>query len=157
LSRPKDVAPDSGNLEEELGLDNEIDLGFGVLQDRYLPHKPRYFNRVKTGYDWNKYNQTHYDHDNPPPKIVQGYKFNIFYPDLFDKNTSPKYYTFLEAIDSTDFCIICYSCGLSIVSGTNQGREDSGVHLREVFFLYISILQPIGTEGKRAAFSHFNS
>merc|ERR1712039_452075 len=23
----------------------------------------------------------HYDHDNPPPKIVQGYKFNIFYPD----------------------------------------------------------------------------
>ncbi|KAI3874416.1 hypothetical protein MKW92_012170 [Papaver armeniacum] len=28
-------------------------------------------------YWWNKYNQTHYDHDNPPPKIVQGYKFNI--------------------------------------------------------------------------------
>ena len=29
------------------------------------------------GYEWNKYNQTHYDHDNPPPKIVQGYKFNV--------------------------------------------------------------------------------
>lgn len=26
---------------------------------------------MKTGYDWNKYNQTHYDHDNPPPKTVQ--------------------------------------------------------------------------------------
>ena len=25
--------------------------------------------------------------DNPPPKIVQGYKFNIFYPDLIDKKT----------------------------------------------------------------------
>ena len=37
------------------------------------------------GYDWNLYNKTHYDIDNPPPKVVQGYKFNIFYPDLLDK------------------------------------------------------------------------
>ena len=29
------------------------------------------------GYEWNKYNQTHYDTDNPPPKVVQGYKFNV--------------------------------------------------------------------------------
>ena len=29
------------------------------------------------GFEWNKYNQTHYDIDNPPPKIVQGYKFNV--------------------------------------------------------------------------------
>ncbi|KAJ8304998.1 hypothetical protein KUTeg_018581 [Tegillarca granosa] len=29
-----------------------------------------------SGFEWNKYNQTHYDIDNPPPKIVQGYKFN---------------------------------------------------------------------------------
>jgi len=108
-SRPKDVAPDFGNLEEELGLDNEIDLGSGTLHDKYRPRKPRYFNRVKTGYDWNKYNQTHYDHDNPPPKIVQGYKFNIFYPDLFDKTVSPKYT--LEPTDSPEFCIIRFSCG----------------------------------------------
>ena len=47
--------------------------------------------RVHTGYEWNKYNQTHYDHDNPPPKVVQGYKFNIFYPDLIDKRTPPYY------------------------------------------------------------------
>jgi len=53
--------------------------------DKYRPRKPRYFNRIHTGYEWNKYNQTHYDHDNPPPKTVQGYKFNIFYPDLIDK------------------------------------------------------------------------
>jgi len=46
---------------------------------------------VHTGYEWNKYNQTHYDHDNPPPKIVQGYKFNIFYPDLMDKTKAPTY------------------------------------------------------------------
>merc|ERR1711939_597507 len=60
-------------------------------EDKYAPRKPRFFNRVKAGYEWNKYNQTHYDHDNPPPKIVQGYKFNIFYPDLIDKTKAPTY------------------------------------------------------------------
>lgn len=58
---------------------------------KYKPRKPKYFNRVHTGYEWNKYNQTHYDHDNPPPKVVQGYKFNIFYPDLIDKSKAPEY------------------------------------------------------------------
>jgi hypothetical protein len=43
------------------------------------------------GYDWNKYNRAHYDVDNPPPKVVQGYKFNIFYPDLIDKSKAPSY------------------------------------------------------------------
>lgn len=96
-------------------------------------------------YEWNKYNQTHYDGDNPPPKTVQvgagwvdahgswcrvggcrggkmrqvlvgagagrgaalparagasqaaarscqqGYKFNIFYPELIDKTVAPTY------------------------------------------------------------------
>jgi len=59
--------------------------------DKFRPRKPRYFNRVHTGYDWNKYNQTHYDHDNPPPKVVQGYKFNLFYPDLIDRSKTPSY------------------------------------------------------------------
>ncbi len=59
--------------------------------NKYRPRKPRYFNRVQMGYEWNKYNQTHYDHDNPPPKVVQGYKFNIFYPDLIDKIKAPTY------------------------------------------------------------------
>lgn len=58
---------------------------------KYRPRKPRYFNRVQMGYEWNKYNQTHYDHDNPPPKVVQGYKFNVFYPDLIDKVKAPTY------------------------------------------------------------------
>ena len=58
---------------------------------KYRPRKPRYFNRVQMGYEWNKYNQTHYDHENPPPKVVQGYKFNVFYPDLIDKVKAPTY------------------------------------------------------------------
>ena len=30
-------------------------------EDKYRPRKPRYYNRVHTGYEWNKYNQTHYE------------------------------------------------------------------------------------------------
>jgi len=59
--------------------------------DKYRPRKPKYFNRVQMGYEWNKYNQTHYDQDNPPPKVVQGYKFNIFYPDLIDSTKAPTF------------------------------------------------------------------
>ena len=113
------MEPDFGNLEEELGLDDEIDLDAvdgaagGRLahswQDKYRPRKPRYFNRVKTGYNWNAYNKTHYDHDNPPPKIVQGYKFNVFYPDLIDKTRTPQYR--LEKADTDDFCILRFSAG----------------------------------------------
>jgi hypothetical protein len=65
------------------------------FSDKYRPRKPRYFNRVKTGWDRNKYNLTHYDSDNPPPKMIQGYKFTIFYPDLIDKTITPKF--FIEA------------------------------------------------------------
>jgi len=62
-----------------------------LWRDKYKPRKPRFFNRVFTGYEWNGYNRTHYDHDNPPPKMVQGYKFNIFYPDLLDKTKPPEF------------------------------------------------------------------
>lgn len=36
------------------------------LLNSHGPSMPKYMNRVHTGYDCNKYNQTHYDHDNPP-------------------------------------------------------------------------------------------
>ena len=95
---------------EEL-LKDEIDMPEAsyAWADKYRPRRPRYFNRVKTGYDWNKYNRSHYDHDNPPPKTVQGYKFNIFYPDLVDRTATPQYY--LEATESDDFCVIRFSAG----------------------------------------------
>ena len=78
--------------------------------DKYRPRKPKYFNRVHTGYEWTKYNQTHYDHDNPPPKIVQGYKFNIFYPDLVDKTKAPTY-TIEKDGNSSETCIIRFHAG----------------------------------------------
>lgn len=107
------ASPDAqeGDTEEALAENDEIDLSgksFGWA-DKYKPRKPRYFNRVKTGWDWNKYNQTHYDHDNPPPKVVQGYKFSIFYPDLIDKTKTPQF--FIEPADSPEFCIIRFHGG----------------------------------------------
>lgn len=80
--------------------------------EKYRPRKPKYFNRVHTGYDWNKYNKTHYDADNPPPKTVQGYKFNIFYPDLIDPGKAPTYKVELDP-ESEDgsTCIIRFSAG----------------------------------------------
>ncbi|ORY06876.1 mid region of cactin-domain-containing protein [Clohesyomyces aquaticus] len=81
------------NEDEEI-FTGEEELASGATPqwaDKYRPRKPRYFNRVQMGYEWNKYNQTHYDHDNPPPKVVQGYKFNIFYPDLINTAKAPTY------------------------------------------------------------------
>ncbi|KAJ1902131.1 hypothetical protein LPJ66_000220 [Kickxella alabastrina] len=79
-------------------------------QDKHRPRKPRYFNRVHTGYEWNKYNQTHYDKDNPPPKVVQGYKFNIFYPDLIDKSEAPTYRIEADPL-SEDTVILRFTAG----------------------------------------------
>ena len=73
-----------GDDEATFSVESVLEQSY-EWSDKYRPRKPRYFNRVHTGFEWNKYNQTHYDFDNPPPKIVQGYKFNIFYPDLADK------------------------------------------------------------------------
>jgi hypothetical protein len=98
-------------MEELMQNRDEISLPGSTYwwQDKYRPRKPRYFNRVRTGYDWNKYNKTHYDYDNPPPKTIQGYKFNIFYPDLIDVAETPKY--FLEAADEREFAILRFHAG----------------------------------------------
>ena len=87
-----------GENADELEFGGEVKLGDGdaggaaqMYQDKFRARKPKYFNRVHTGYEWNKYNRTHYDHDNPPPKLVQGYKFNVFYPDLIDPSKPPTF------------------------------------------------------------------
>ena len=105
--------------------------------NKYTPIKPKYINRVRTGivgayiflitcicmcvyiymyicvyiigYYWNRYNLTHYTQENPPPKLVQGYKFTIFYPDIIDPTISPKYT--LGASDDPEFAIIKFRAG----------------------------------------------
>lgn len=96
--------------EAEFSVETKLDSQIYLWSDKYRPRKPRYFNRVHTGFEWNKYNQTHYDIDNPPPKIVQGYKFNIFYPDLITKSTTPQYFL-TPCSDNPDFAILKFHAG----------------------------------------------
>jgi hypothetical protein len=78
---PSISKPEGGeDKEERTSNTQEIAIDHHYLwSDKYRPRKPRYYNRVHTGYDWNQYNKKHYDVDNPPPKTVQGYKFNVSY------------------------------------------------------------------------------
>jgi hypothetical protein len=121
-----------------------------ALDDKYRPRKPRFFNRVKSGYDWNRYNQAHYDHDNPPPKTVQGYKFNIFYPDLIDRQRAPQFT--LEAAANREFAIIRFSAGppyedvaFQIVNREWDKGRKSGfkcVFERGVLSLFFNFMRP---------------
>lgn len=99
-------APDTAPFALEHALPDQPCL----WADKYRPRKPRYFNRVHTGFEWNKYNQTHYDMDNPPPKIVQGYKFNIFYPDLIDKNSTPEF-SLKPCPENAEFAVLRFHAG----------------------------------------------
>jgi len=88
----REVARGVGQDEEIFASEEQVSSNSQPQwANKHRPRKPRYFNRVQMGYEWNKYNQTHYDHDNPPPKVVQGYKFNVFYPDLIDRSKAPTY------------------------------------------------------------------
>ncbi|KAK9463310.1 cactus-binding C-terminus of cactin protein-domain-containing protein [Lipomyces oligophaga] len=80
------IASKINDNEEEFNVAEEVAVGKseGTL-------KPRFTNRVQMGFDWNRYNQTHFSSENPPPKIVQGYKFNIYYPELQDSSKAPTY------------------------------------------------------------------
>uniref|UniRef100_A0A1I8FMT8 Splicing factor Cactin n=1 Tax=Macrostomum lignano TaxID=282301 RepID=A0A1I8FMT8_9PLAT len=64
------AAPEPEEKTEEIAVKTP---GLAAWSDRLKPKKPRYFNRVNTGYNWALINRTHFDSDNPPPKIVQGY------------------------------------------------------------------------------------
>ncbi|CAL2032188.1 unnamed protein product [Caenorhabditis brenneri] len=113
------AAPDSRMLaiarqgmegdESMFSVEEQLETQKHLWSDKYRPRKPTYLNRVQTGFDWNKYNQTHYDQDNPPPKIVQGYKFNIFYPDLLDVTKTPTFT--VTPCEDRDFAVIRFKSG----------------------------------------------
>lgn len=118
----REVARGLGENEEIFTAEETVTTkNLSSWSQLYRPRKPRYFNRMLKGYEWNKYNQTHYDHENPPPRVVQGYKFNIFYPDLVDKVKAPTYRIerengrrrgqTLAAAGEDDTCIIRFTAG----------------------------------------------
>jgi len=102
------------NQMEESTFGGEIDVETKSKSwaSMYEPRKPKYFNRVHAGFDWTKYNKAHYDKDNPPPKVIQGYKFNIFYPDLINPSKTPSY-SIEKDTESPDggTCILRFSAG----------------------------------------------
>ncbi|KDE09662.1 hypothetical protein MVLG_00068 [Microbotryum lychnidis-dioicae p1A1 Lamole] len=97
--------------EEEL-FTGEIEMNKQAYswEDKYRPRKPRYFNKVMAGYEWNRYNQAHYDSDNPPPKVVIGYKFHIIYSDLVDKTKTPQW-RIIKDKDNPEMATILFSAG----------------------------------------------
>lgn len=115
--RAKGLGKDEEAFGEEEAGPSEADMRAEIRKtlhgfqygDRLRPRKPKYFNRVKTGFEWTAYNKIHYDHDNPPPKVVQGYKFTIFYPDLIDPTKAPGFS--IEKSDSPDFVILRFHAG----------------------------------------------
>jgi len=118
----REVARGLGENEEIFTAEEPITTkNLASWSSQHRARKPQYFNRVLLGYEWNKYNQTHYDADNPPPRVVQGYKFNVFYPDLVDKTKAPTYRIEREggrrkgetwaAAGEQDTCVIRFTAG----------------------------------------------
>lgn len=103
------AAGSGGPSESDMRAEIRKTLHGFQMGDKFRPRKPKYFNRVKTGFEWTKYNQIHYDYDNPPPKVVQGYKFTIFYPDLIDPSKAPTFS--IEKTESPDFVILRFHAG----------------------------------------------
>jgi hypothetical protein len=86
------IVEEGVETEEDFNVEaDDVEILEPAWANEHRPRKPKFFNRVVMGYEWNKYNQTHYDEANPPPKVVQGYKFNIFYPNLVDTSKTPTY------------------------------------------------------------------
>jgi len=120
-----------GMEEDEEKFSQEFILPNTTLQANQGLIKPKYYNRVKTGFEWNKYNQVHYDLDSPPPKVVQGYKFNIFYPELIDKNIPPTYK--IHPTENPDLVILHFIAGppyqeiaFKIVNGEWEYSQKTG-------------------------------
>ncbi|EER05655.1 conserved hypothetical protein [Perkinsus marinus ATCC 50983] len=113
LAEERNRKVDDGDVTEEMFNELYVDPGEAnktyAWENKYRPRKPKFYNKVKTGFDWNKYNQTHYDKETPPPKRVMGYRFNILYPDLIDMRKTPQYHQ--EASPTPGTIILRFSAG----------------------------------------------
>ena len=91
-------------------------------EGRFRDRRPQYINRKRVKIEWNKYNTMHYSDDNPPPKSIIGYKFNIFYPDLINKQKTPQFY--LENSPNQDTVVIRFHAGppYEVSDGARVGR-----------------------------------
>ena len=74
----------------------------------FRPRKPHFFNKVKQGYEWTGLNLARYDVNNPPPKAVLGYRFNIFFPEKVDLNP-PSYH--VRVLEDPQYAVIEFNGG----------------------------------------------
>ena len=120
-------------------------------EGRFRDRKPVYLNRVRVAREGNKYGSVHrYTEENPPPKTIQGYKFNIFYPDLYDKQKTPQYY--LSNTDDPNYCLITFKAGppykdiaFKILKKEWEFTEKSGfesIFTRGILNLYFNFKKP---------------
>uniref|UniRef100_A0A0N5A2H9 Splicing factor Cactin n=1 Tax=Parastrongyloides trichosuri TaxID=131310 RepID=A0A0N5A2H9_PARTI len=108
----QDVKNDDLEDKDE-DFDDEIDLGSNAItwtNKTVQAKKPKYTNIVRTGYDWNRYNRTHFTFEDPPPKIVQGYRFTILYDELLDKTKTPQF-TVTPDPNDEEFATITFKAG----------------------------------------------
>ncbi|KAF8656355.1 hypothetical protein HU200_060737 [Digitaria exilis] len=133
--------------EREDGITDADEEGSEPLRPVALPpatgtewRKPKYVARARTGYEWNKYNRAHYDHDHPPPKIVRGYTFVVHYPELAGGAKPPPQCT-VEGDAGGETCVVRFHAGWpyedvasrsgsSTGSGSARGRLGSGAPSR---------------------------
>jgi hypothetical protein len=101
-----------GDGENEEPFNEDYGLGHVTYSwaSRHTPRKPRFYNRVMSGFEWNQYNRTHYDVENLPPKIIQGYKFNIFYPELANRENTPTY-TLRALPEDPEYAVLRFTAG----------------------------------------------
>jgi hypothetical protein len=96
--------------DDALKFADEVELP--QKTDNEMLIRPRYDNRAFYGYEWTRYNQAHYEKGNPPPKVVKGYRFRIFYPELTDAKRAPKFTLHDDPrYPDKEFCILKFSAG----------------------------------------------
>jgi hypothetical protein len=95
---------DKGETEDEKRFTREVEV-----DEHAVGRKPLYYARERIGVDWTRHNQLQYDPDNPPPPTTLGYEFNVFYPDMLDKQRAPTYE--LLTTENPDLLILVFKSG----------------------------------------------
>jgi len=97
-----------GETEDEQKFNREIELE--DTSGRTDLKKPKHYNRVRHWVDWNRHNAIKFGHgEKKPPKVVLGYKFNLFYPELENPTKAPTYQ--LIPTENPDMVVIVFKAG----------------------------------------------
>ncbi|GIQ81769.1 hypothetical protein KIPB_002782 [Kipferlia bialata] len=100
--------------EEELIEIRAEEEGVVVGADGSERVRPVHIARVIMGVDWNQYNKAHYTKENPPPKVVRGYRFAVFLPNL-DREAmgrrTPSWSILERGDDSENTHLLCFKTG----------------------------------------------